>query len=91
MTSSPLAPSPWLFDYLRSFLAFRPTAYRAHRGAPWVIGYNHTAGVKPGDTCTVEQAKAWLREDIATAADECADLIYKGALDVAVALRVAGL
>lgn len=33
----------------------------------WTIGYGHTRGVKPGDTCTVSQAKAWLYEDIITA------------------------
>lgn len=36
-------------------------------GAPWTIGYGHTAGVKPGDTCSAEQAVAWLREDVAWA------------------------
>lgn len=33
-------------------------------GEPWTIGYGHTAGVGRGDTCTAEQAEAWLREDI---------------------------
>jgi len=33
-------------------------------GEPWTIGYGHTAGVKRGDTCTQEQATAWLREDL---------------------------
>ena len=31
---------------------------------PWTIGYGHTKGVKPGDTCTREQALAWLHEDV---------------------------
>ena len=30
---------------------------------PWTIGYGHTKGVRKGDTCTVEQAEAWLVED----------------------------
>lgn len=29
----------------------------------WTIGYGHTKGVKAGDTCTKEQAEAWLLED----------------------------
>lgn len=29
----------------------------------WTIGYGHTKGVKQGDTCTIEQARAWLMED----------------------------
>ena len=34
-------------------------------GAPWTIGYGHTEGVNPGDTCTQRQAKAWLVQDLA--------------------------
>lgn len=33
----------------------------------WTIGYGHTAGVKPGDCCTTEQAEAMLHADIAWA------------------------
>lgn len=33
-------------------------------GEPWTIGYGHTRGVRRGDTCTEEQATAWLREDL---------------------------
>jgi lysozyme len=36
-------------------------------GAPWTIGYGRAHGVKPGDTCTQEQAEQWLTEDIVTA------------------------
>ncbi|MBV8190865.1 MAG: lysozyme [Alphaproteobacteria bacterium] len=31
---------------------------------PWTIGYGHTHGVQPGDTCDRDQAVAWLREDL---------------------------
>ena len=31
------------------------------------IGYGHTKGVKLGDTCTEEQAEAWLLEDLSDA------------------------
>jgi len=34
------------------------------KAAPWTIGYGHTAGVKQGDTCTLEQADKWLSDDI---------------------------
>lgn len=33
-------------------------------GHPWTIGVGHTKGVKKGDTCTVEQAMEWLRDDV---------------------------
>jgi lysozyme len=46
------------------FEGVRLTAYQDQVGV-WTIGYGHTRGVKPGDTCTEEQAQAWLREDIA--------------------------
>ena len=33
-------------------------------GIPWTIGHGHTRGVKRGDKCTGEQARAWLIEDL---------------------------
>ena len=44
-------------------------------GAPWTIGFGHTAGVKPGDTCTHEQAMAWLRADVANAEGDVSRLV----------------
>ena len=35
--------------------------------APWTIGYGHTKGVLPGDRCTVMEADAWLKADVAEA------------------------
>ncbi len=32
---------------------------------PYTIGYGHTGGVSPDDTCTQEEADAWLAEDVA--------------------------
>lgn len=44
----------------------RPTAaYQCDAGV-WTIGYGHTSGVKEGDTCTKEQADAWLAADVQT-------------------------
>lgn len=36
-------------------------------GNPWTIGYGHTNGVRPGDTCTEAQAEDWLQQDLSTA------------------------
>lgn len=36
-------------------------------GGVWTIGWGHTSGVEEGDTCTQEQADAWLREDMQNA------------------------
>lgn len=89
-----MTPSTWLFDVLRKQIPFRPTAWRAHRGDPWVIGYGHTgapgAAVVAGATITMEQAEQILRQDIAryAIAYGC-DSIEQGPLDVLVALAVA--
>lgn len=48
-------------------------------GEPWTIGVGHTGGVQPGDTCTEEQALAWLRDDAGTA-ERCVNASVKGAV-----------
>lgn len=42
----------------------RLTAYQDIVGV-WTIGYGRTTNVRPGDTCTQEQADAWLQEEVA--------------------------
>jgi lysozyme len=56
-------------DLIKQHEGLRLAAYPdpATRGAPWTIGYGHTRGVKRGDTCTAEQAAAWLDEDMVNA------------------------
>jgi len=44
-----------------------PDPGNGETGEPWTIGYGHTRGVRRGDTCSEEQATAWLREDLGTA------------------------
>lgn len=39
------------------------TAYQDSIGR-WTIGYGHTKNVKSGDTCTLQQAEQWLRDDV---------------------------
>jgi lysozyme len=53
-------------DIIRSRETLRLKAYRCPAGVP-TIGWGHTRGVKMGDTCTREQADAWLAEDLAEA------------------------
>jgi GH24 family phage-related lysozyme (muramidase) len=62
---------------LKSFEQLRLQAYDDATGRPLAkgeepkgvptIGWGHTRGVKPGDTCTVEEAEAFLQEDLAPA------------------------
>ena len=44
-------------------------------GDPWTIGWGRTKGVKRGDKCTLEQANAWLREDVEQAAQIVRDSV----------------
>lgn len=44
-------------------------------GEPWTIGYGHTGGVKPGDVITMEQARAFLRQDLEIAASRVEERI----------------
>lgn len=50
---------------IKEFEGYRSTAYQCDAGV-WTIGYGHTSGVKEGDTCTKEQADAWLAADVQT-------------------------
>lgn len=49
--------------FISSFEGCRLSAYKCSAGV-WTIGFGHTEDVKDGDTCTEEQAKAWLIDDI---------------------------
>lgn len=50
-------------DLVATFEGLRTTAYQDQRGI-WTLGYGHTYGVEEGHTCTVDQAKAWLYQDL---------------------------
>ena len=54
---------------IRSDEACRLIAYQ-DGGGVWTLGYGHTAGVKPGDTCTMDQAKTWLYYDVGVAEND---------------------
>lgn len=49
------------------FEGVRLEAYR-DQGGVLTIGYGHTQGVQEGDTCTQQQAEAWLQDDVSAAA-----------------------
>lgn len=67
-----MQPSQWLYDFLKNYEKFRPTAYAATKAeyakGIWTKGYGHTKGVKEGDTCTMAEAEQLLHEDVAEAA-----------------------
>ena len=48
---------------IKKFEGCKLEAYKCSAGV-WTIGYGHTAGVKEGDVCTLEEAEKLLRGDI---------------------------
>jgi lysozyme len=50
-------------EFIKQAEGLRLKAYQDSVGV-WTIGYGHTKGVKEGDTCTSEQAEAWLLLDL---------------------------
>lgn len=68
-------PSQRLLELIASFEAFKSEAYICPGGA-WTIGYGTThypdtdESVKRGDTCTRDQAWAWLTEDTGVIRDD---------------------
>lgn len=61
---------------IEHFEGLRTTAYRCPAGV-WTIGIGHTSGVKQGTTCSVEQAREWLRSDVAHA-ERCVNDAVRG-------------
>lgn len=59
------------------FEGLRTKAYKCPAGV-WTIGVGHTSGVKQGDICTKEQAREWLRSDVAHA-ERCVNDAVRGA------------
>lgn len=50
---------------IRMFEGLQLNAYYDKHGAVWTIGFGHTKGVKQGDTVSLAQAEAFLKEDCA--------------------------
>lgn len=48
---------------IKQFEGLKTVAYLCPAGV-WTIGYGHTQDVTQGQTCTCEQADAWLRNDV---------------------------
>jgi len=51
---------------IQSFESLRLQAYQDQRGI-WSIGWGHTLGVVPYQTCTVSDADEWFTQDTQTA------------------------
>lgn len=62
-----LQASDWLWNFLKLYEKFRPTAYKPLQSDKWTCGYGHTEGVTQATICTMAQALEWLKEDVAAA------------------------
>jgi lysozyme len=62
-----MTASPWLYNFLKNYEKFRPTAYRPTPKDVWTCGFGHTKGVTQTTTCTMTQALEWLQNDAAQA------------------------
>lgn len=64
-------------EAIKGYEGVRLEAYDDGTGV-YTIGVGHTRGVKPGQTCTEEDAEKWLKEDLAGAerfVNEVADAV----------------
>ena len=61
-------------NLVKEFEGLRLTAYKCPAGI-WTIGWGHTKGVKPGQRISVNQAEAFLAEDLAESAAHVTRLI----------------
>ena len=59
-----MATSPAGRALIESFEGLRTESYQ-DTGGIWTLGYGHVQGACEGNTCTPEQADAWLAEDLA--------------------------
>ena len=61
-------------DLIKEFEGYSERVYMC-AGGKYTIGYGHTRGVEPGDTCTREQAEEYLRQDLQDAEETVLALI----------------
>lgn len=64
-------------ELVKEFEGFESRAYPdpGTGGEPFTIGYGRAHGVSPWDTCTQEQAEAWLRDDLVWADQAVTDYV----------------
>lgn len=61
----------------QQFESCRLTAYQ-DSGGVWTIGWGHTAGVEPGQTCSQAQADQWLLDDVSDAENAVNQMVKIG-------------
>lgn len=61
-------------ELIKEFEGYSQIAYLCPSKV-WTLGFGRTSGIKPGDTCTAEQAELWLIDDMDWANDAVNDYI----------------
>ena len=61
-------------DLIKEFEGYSEGVYMC-AGGKYTIGYGHTQGVEPGDTCTKEKAEEYLRMDLREAEEAVLEFI----------------
>lgn len=69
-----MTPSQACLSLIRAHEGLRLKAYLCPAGK-WTIGYGHTRGVRPGDTCTKEEAEVMLVADAGEAGEAVEALV----------------
>src|SRR6185312_14346538 len=59
---------------VRAHEGLRLESYQDSVGV-WTIGYGHTKGVQPGQTCSQHQADEWLEQDLIEAENAVSKLV----------------
>lgn len=70
-----MVPSAWLYNFLKNYERYRPTAYKPTVNDKWTCGWGHTKGVTETTTCTQATAQEWLQDDVAEAVLEVCRLV----------------
>ena len=70
-----LTASPAAFNLIRQFESLQLEAYLCPAHV-WTIGWGHTAGVRPGERITEDQAAALLQQDVAVVERDIPKVIH---------------
>ena len=73
-THEVMKPSQACIEFIKEWEKLRLIAYQ-DGGGVWTIGWGHTEYVEPGDTCTEQEAKEFLRQDVQEAAGAIDDFV----------------
>lgn len=60
-----MTPSQRIIDFIKAYEKLRLKAFKPTPNDVWTLAWGRTAGVKEGDTCTIQEADEWFASDLA--------------------------